>query len=71
MAFGKPDNYRPEEIEILSEDWHEPLTELIPSEVELKPNDWFEIGAELGKMALEEFEKLPRFEENERPMPEY
>jgi hypothetical protein len=53
------------------EDWYKPPTELIPSEVEPELNDWFEIGAEPGETVLEEFEELPRFEENERSMPEY
>jgi hypothetical protein len=53
------------------EDWYESLTESIPSKVEPESDDWFEIGAELGETATEKFEELPRFEKNERPVPEY
>jgi hypothetical protein len=67
MAFGEPEDYGPEEIEILSEDWHDRPTETIVLEVEPEPDDWFEIG----ETAPEEFEELPRFEENERSVPEY
>jgi hypothetical protein len=53
------------------EDWHEQPTESTPLEVELEPNDWFEIGPESKETAPKEFEELLRFEENERPVPEY
>jgi hypothetical protein len=71
MAFGEPEDYKPEETEIPPEDWYKPPTELIPSEVEPEPNDWFETGAESGEAAPKEFEELPRFEEHELPVPEY
>jgi hypothetical protein len=57
------------------EDWHggsvERPTETTTSEVKPKPDNWFEAGAEPEETAPEEFEELPRFEENEPPVPEY
>jgi hypothetical protein len=34
MAFGEPEDYGPEEIEIPSEDWYKRPTEATASEVE-------------------------------------
>jgi hypothetical protein len=65
MAFGEPDDHGPEETKMPPEDWHEPPTESTPLEVESEPDDWFETGQESGEIAPEEFEELPRFEENE------
>jgi hypothetical protein len=67
MVFGEPEDYRPEETEIPPEDWHDRPTETTASEVEPEPDDWFETG----ETAPKEFEELPRFEENERPVLEY
>jgi hypothetical protein len=67
MAFGEPEDHGPEETEMPPEDWHDKPTEITVSEVELELNNWFEIG----EAAPKEFEELPRFEENERRVPEY
>jgi hypothetical protein len=71
MAFGEPDDYGPKEIEMLPEDWYKRPAESTPSKVEPESDDWFETGVESGETAPEEFEELLRFEENERPVPEY
>jgi hypothetical protein len=71
MAFGEPEDYGPEETEMPPEDWYEQPTETTALEVEPKPNDWFEAGTESGEIVPGEFKELPRFEENERPVPEY
>jgi hypothetical protein len=65
MAFGEPEDYGPEETEMPPEDWYERPAESTPSEVEPESDDWFETGVESGETAPEEFEELPRFEENE------
>jgi hypothetical protein len=55
MAFGAPENYGPEEDEILSEDWHDRPTETTVSEIKLEPDDWFNAGEAPGESGLEEF----------------
>jgi hypothetical protein len=67
MAFGEPEDHGPEETEMPPEDWYNRPTETTALEVEPEPDDWFEIE----EIAPEEFEELPRFEENERSVPEY
>jgi hypothetical protein len=71
IAFGEPDNYGPEETEMLLEDWYNRLTETTASEVKPELDDWFETGAEPGETAPKEFKELLRFEERELPVPEY